>query len=491
MGAEDGDNWDTDGGDYDDGYAEEVEDDFLALEPATTNAFVFVANPSRNTVTRISVPSLAVLTTEVGVDPSVVATTDDYSTAVVFNQGTDDVSIVDSETMEVSTVEVRENFNQMEISPDGKWVVCYHDTAMEDEDDEAEESGALSYSEVSFVNVETLEHFPMVVGTDPHDVQFTDDSQLAVVVSDAYLSVIDLSSDELDSPTRLEISDDLIDPPEAEEVLLAPDGSYAFVRQFGATELVLVDLEALEVTTVATGDNPTDMDITPDGTQAVTVARGSAELWIYDLADPEGEAEVVAFPEDMVFGSVTLSPDDSQGLLYSTATGESLYATWDREAVDQDDAITVRGLVKPVDTIALSPTGGTALIFHDSTNGADVETSSPYYNEFALTLVDLDDFFSNPLLLPGEPSAYSNSEDGEIGFFIMEDEKYLVELDYATLLPNDIDLKSDPVHIGVLPDTRLVYASQDHELGRISFYDPDTEELQTITGFELNSGIEY
>jgi hypothetical protein len=73
----------------------------------------------------------------------------------------------------------------------------------------------------------------------------------------------------------------------------------------------------------------------------------------------------------------------------------------------------------------------------------------------------------------------------------MEDEKYLVELDYATLLPNDIDLKSDPVHIGVLPDTRLVYASQDHELGRISFYDPDTEELQTITGFELNSGIEY
>jgi hypothetical protein len=159
--------------------------------------------------------------------------------------------------------------------------------------------------------------------------------------------------------------------------------------------------------------------------------------------------------------------------------------------VDQDDAITVRGLVKPVDTVALSPTGGTAMIFHDASNGEDVEASSPYYNEFALTLVDLDDFFSNPLLLPGEPSAYSNSEDGEVGFFIMEDEKYLVELDYATLLPNDIDLKSDPVHIGVLPDTRLVYASQDHELGRISFYDPDTEELQTITGFELNSGIEY
>jgi hypothetical protein len=32
--------------------------------------------------------------------------------------------------------------------------------------------------------------------------------------------------------------------------------------------------------------------------------------------------------------------------------------------------------------------------------------------------------------------------------------------------------------------------SQDHDLGRISFYDPDDDSLETLTGFELNSGIE-
>jgi hypothetical protein len=59
----------TEEGDYEDGYEPEVEEDLLALMPATTPEYVFVANPDRNTVTRISVPGLAVITTEVGDTP--------------------------------------------------------------------------------------------------------------------------------------------------------------------------------------------------------------------------------------------------------------------------------------------------------------------------------------------------------------------------------------------------------------------------------------
>ena len=36
-----------------DDYEPEIEDDLLALKPATTPEYVFVANPDRNTVTRI------------------------------------------------------------------------------------------------------------------------------------------------------------------------------------------------------------------------------------------------------------------------------------------------------------------------------------------------------------------------------------------------------------------------------------------------------
>ena len=37
----------------------------------------------------------------------------------------------------------------------------------------------------------------------------------------------------------------------------------------------------------------------------------------------------------------------------------------------------------------------------------------------------------------------------------------------------------------------MAWASQAHELGRLSFYDPDAASLDTITGFELNSEIEH
>ena len=48
----------------DDDLGSEVENDFLRLVPATTDKYVFVANPARNTVTRVSVPSLDVITVE-------------------------------------------------------------------------------------------------------------------------------------------------------------------------------------------------------------------------------------------------------------------------------------------------------------------------------------------------------------------------------------------------------------------------------------------
>ena len=86
--------------DFDDGLGSENESNFLALRPATTDAYVFVANPDRNTVTRISVPSLEVLTVEVGVDPSLVETSADYSRAVTFNRGSDSVSVIAADSLD-------------------------------------------------------------------------------------------------------------------------------------------------------------------------------------------------------------------------------------------------------------------------------------------------------------------------------------------------------------------------------------------------------
>ena len=469
--------------------APEVERDFLALPPAQTEKYVFVANPDRNTVTRVNVRTLEVLTTSVGRDPDIVLTTPDYRTAAVFNRGDDSVSVVDAGTLTVETVEVREDFNQMRMSPDGAWVALFHDIANE-RDDDPPAQGLQSFNEASFVNLSTRDHFPMAVGFNPRMVRYTPDSTTAVIVSDAYLAVVDLTQDVL-LPQLIELTPDLLDPPEAEEVVLAPDGGFAFVRQFGTDEVLVVDLLARTVEPVPVGPNPTDLDLSPSGDQAVVVSRDARQLWVLDTADPYLPPKVVDLPPELYLGSLLFDPTGQQAVIYTTSTPTDRFVTWDVAT----DEVRTRALIKPVTGMAITPTGESMLAFHTQEDAPEADPS-PFSDSWALSIFSLDDFRSNPLKLPAEPTGYANSRDGRRGYFIMEDQPYLEVLDYVTLLPDEIELKSNPVYVGVLPplegdtDEPPAWVSQDHDLGRISFYEPSSDTLETITGFELNSAIE-
>ncbi|MCB9741761.1 MAG: hypothetical protein H6740_04045 [Alphaproteobacteria bacterium] len=484
-GAGDDGSWEppNDGGG--DGLGSEGEDDFLALRPPTTDRYVFVVNSARNTVSRISVPGLQVLTTEVGVSPSVALTTPDNARAVIFNEGSDDVTILDAESLEGTTVQVREHFNSMVMSPDGAWVACFRD--LDADGSSGSGGGAQSFNEVSLVNTLTGEHHLVVVGYNPRQITFTEDSSTALVVSNEYLAVVDLLSAEPEV-RMIQVAEDLLDAPPAEEIALTPTGDYAFLRQLGETRLVIIDLLTELVDRVEVGENPTDLDLTPDGQRAVVVARASSELFVFDATDPYATPEVIALPETELLGSVQFSPDGSKAILYTTAADINHYTTWDLDT----DEFTVRALQKPVAGVSLSPDGGTMLVFHEANRDAPETTaSSPFYREDALTLIDLDDFRQNTLLLDAPPSAYADSSDGAYGFFIMDGERVLEVIDYARLYHTEIALASDPVHVGVLPATTYAYVNQEHELGRLSFYDPSAGVLETITGFELNSGIEH
>ena len=470
--------------DNDDGFGSEQEEDSLALRPATTESYVFVANPSLNTVTRISVPSLAVITVEVGVNPTLVETSSDYTKAVTFNQGANSLSVIDAETLEVLDIDIRSNLNQMRMSPDGRWVICYHDLSV-DSDDVAQ-GAAISYNAISIVDLQEEKHFEAMAGSHPHDVQFTENSDTAIIISNDYLSVIDLT-EQTPSLERIAIADDLINPPKAEEVLLDPDGNYVLIRQYGVDELVLVNLQTStnQVSMIAVGANPTDMDVSLDGTQALVVSRGDQQIWVYDLSDPTLSPSVFDLPEEEVFGSLLLSPDGEQGLVYSTASELSRLGVWNL----QTDEVVVRGLIKPVSSVEISSNGETAILFHPQTNG-DTPTSSYYYNRYAMSLIDLNDYFSTSVQLSGEPDSFTSIAAENMGVYTMRGQSYLEMVDYDTFVPREIVLPSTPIHLGTLPDSSMAFVSQEHELGRISFLNTQTDDLQTVTGFELNSAIE-
>lgn len=500
--ASDTDSWDGAGqgggespgsGDDDDPGVPETEDDFLSLKPAQTDVYVFVANPTRGTVTRVNVETRDVKTTEVGNNPSAVVTMTDYSGAVVFNKDDDSISIIDAESLDVDTVDVRDNLNALVVSPDDMWAALWHDQRAVSAD-EPPPSGIVSFNEVSFVNLLTLKHYPQVVGFDPKTVAFTADGSLAVVVSDVSLALVDLTVDP-PAVATVNVTDDLLDPPEAEEVVVAPDGSYAFVRQFGATDIAVVDLVALTVDRIPVGDNPTDLDLAPDGSEAVVISRGSKEVYRFLVDDPFAVPAVLDLPADEEFGQVVFDPTGRKAILFSTASLASRYGAWDLGS----DFIEVRPLVKPIKSVSIGPTGDSMMVFHTLSNGDGADPLSPFYSEWAMTLIDLDDpsLRDNPVLLPNEPTGFADANNGEFGYFIMDSEPLLGVIHYPTLITSQVELRSNPVWVGVLPDLNPAdndeppaWISQEHELGRMSFYDPDDDGVETITGFELNSEIE-
>ncbi len=460
----------------------EEEDDFLKLAPAATDAYVFVANPSRDTVSRISVPSLEVITVEVGDNPTAVETTSDYLRAVTLNEADDSLTIIEAESLETTTVALRPGFNRLSMSGDGNWAIAWYDPDKESVEDSG---GIQSFNEISLVQLATHQHFPMAVGFSPNNVRWSDDGKLVVVVSDGSLAIIDLTADS-PVPATVDLAEDPMDAPAAEEVELSPDGSYAFIRQYGADDIAVVDLATRSVDRVPVGEDPTDLDLTPDGSYIAVVSRTARQIWRLDATNPFDTPNVLDLPEDSVYGSILFAGNGDRAVIYTTASRVARYGVWDVAT----GTVTERALEKPIQSVGVSPTGNSMLIFHTLENASDADPDSPFYGEWALTQIDLDDFRPNPLLLPAEPIGYSLSDDGRYGYFIMEGQPFIETLLFESLLYAEHKLPSNPVYVGVLPDTVVAYASQEHDLGRISFYDADAESLDTITGFELNSQIE-
>lgn len=473
--------------DYDDGYDAEEELAYIKLEPVVVGGHVFVANPDRSSLTRISIADLAVVTEDIGPEPAIMVGAEAQGRVVILDTVEDAIQLITADSLEVQSVAVRPNLNQMTLSPDGRWAIGYHSSAVPEE--QPDDGGSWSYSEVSVVDVSTGAHWPQSVGFEPASIQFADDSSGAVLVNDSWLTHLDLSGDAPVS-TRIQFAE-TYDPPVAEEVIVTPAGRYALIRQFATSSLVLVDLAEATVSALDVGDNPTDLDVTADGARAVAVARGSGELWIYDLNDPTATPEVLSLPKGTVLGSISLSADGSVGLLYSTASGRSQFVSW---AIDEDalgaDTFQIHGSVKPIASVQVSPLGGTAILVHSAEDPKDLDPDSAYAGAPAITLVDMTDFFTNPIRLSSTPEGMSFSDNDRWAFFYQQDQPWLEVADLDRLLMDEQALLSNPAHVGVFPGTAVAYTSQAHVLGRVSFLDADSSTFQTITGFELNAEIE-
>jgi hypothetical protein len=481
----------------------EIEAGFEA--PVLTGKYMWSANPESNRVAVVDAETLRVRTLEAGFAPTYLSAvpTDpstDETAAIVLNVRGENATLfhlTGGEPEDPLTFPTHPRANSWAISESGKWAVAWSDARAFEIVDPTD-----SFQNLTLILVAPESGEPRamrrVAGYRPSSVSFDAAEENLIVVSEHGLTVIDLT-DEANPQERdlVALSDDDSDPA-ARDVVVTADGETALVRVEGSNVIDFVNVGSGEISPVALAGAVTDLDVSQDGTLAVAVMRdrGEAALLPVPLAatDPTTIDTVTL---GGLFGSVSLAPDASTGVLYTNAIPVNDVLTLQ---LTGDDALTTRveDLRAPVRGVWVAPDAEHAVALLDPPAGS-VKAGAFGVVSTRARRAPLIEGTDAPAMEVALGPAGTN-----IALITIRDDLkqvygvHVVEL--STLQEDFLPLTSPPLSAGIIPALNKGFVAQEHPEGRITFIEfPEnvtdgsapTPTSTTLTGFELAARVVY
>jgi DNA-binding beta-propeller fold protein YncE len=228
------------------------------------------------------------------------------------------------------------------------------------------------------------------------------------------------------------------------------------------------------------------------------VQREAKKLSIVDVPadaiDPSGVTTLDL--SDGTVGSFVLSPDGRRALLFTNATLDERITM---VRLDEPGFPHVTfPLKKAVRAVGIAPDSRTAIIVNAKAFGDPNEagTVDEFIDKsFGYTLLDLASGFAKLQVTPVDAGPFAFSPDGAKAYVALDGG----DADIATRAVQIIttqtgvvitkELGSPPSAVGFLPSANAAFAAQRHPLGRVSFIDLTTDQVRTVTGFDLNGHV--
>lgn len=505
-------------GDNDD-EAPPEEEEFVVEQVASTEHYVFVPNESEGseTVALIDGRDFSVNPIRVGLDPARVEAADvetHGAVGYVLSRGEPTVSVVradiDDPEAAVEILSVPAEVNDLAMAPDGQHVLAYIDP---DEPIDASASAA-SLQTMALVRLgdepghEEVYELSVTPGID--DISFTEDGEQVFISGEDGVHRQQLDAIKSDAVVpRMDVSIEGLDIHAADrEVETTPDGEFLVIRNGTDAAVALYELgpdEGVERRRVVDLEGvPTDLDVVDRDGRAELVApiRSEEQVTVFDLEEAldaqegdDGFIEIID-AEGAHAGIGRWTPDRSAMAVFSTIPTEPQVGLVDMETGE----IQVKQLRNQIRTLQMSPDSRTAVAVHNrqegTASGADPEETFRYSE--GLTLWDLETGFLRPITLHGEPEqiAMVTGEDDRPYLFVMlvpsgfsdADSQGLMRIDLTTHATEFYSLPRLPTQLGAVAGQMFV--SQQQESGRITFFDIDTGDQHTVSGYELNAGIQ-
>ncbi|RDV38234.1 hypothetical protein DV096_10500 [Bradymonadaceae bacterium TMQ3] len=504
----------------------EVPESYTYSQPAIVGDKVYVANETLDAVAIIDSQSLEIEGVPVGRAPTqVVAPVEgagDDARVMVLNAGDHTVSLLDPDGEESLHVPVLPHANRLQATASGRFGVAWYDSS------EPGPAGDLSAITV----VSEAGSFDVAVGFLVRQVLFDEVGERALVISDDGVSVLELAAIESDrfvAPRPLTPPGfEAVDPAEL-RLHLGPQGESLVAWTPSQPFLFVSDLSEGSPVAIALGAPPTGAALAEatlvlalseaDRLLTITLPRGletaradqeARGVWVDATFVPPLADDAFLDSEGFSYlslpvpglGSVVLSDDASVAMAFTTNPQETrgvLVAMADRELSTVRFEKEVRGVLP-------DEVGKTFLVIHPRRPGSR-EGLTPADPEFvershAFSVLDIASHQTRLVLTElaiaravlfapdvGDAFVYLSYENPAPGAAELLAHREIVRVNLGSFRSEVLRLSALPDDMGLIPGSGRVYVNQVHPQGRITFVEAATGERQTVTGYQLNSGI--
>lgn len=243
----------------------------------------------------------------------------------------------------------------------------------------------------------------------------------------------------------------------------------------------------------------TDLDVSPDGTYALTVSRERGALLRIPVPGGFLDPALVKRTEivGVAAGAAAISANGHWAVLYTTVlTSERRIAILDLTGQLPQRVL---DLTKSIKGIAFSSSGDQAYVVHNKGDGdaseVGITPEEVLERSHGYTLVDLKRAFRKLQITETEANLSVTTPNAPYVFLSFQNATssmygtMVQRLDMDSLQVSSVQLGSIPISMGVVPAANRVFVSQQYDDGRLTFIDWTSLETTTVTGYELNSKI--
>ncbi|MCX7943433.1 MAG: hypothetical protein N2746_02860 [Deltaproteobacteria bacterium] len=497
----------------DTGYIEpERPNPYAAVPPITSDKYLFLLNPSNNSIAIIEPESLKVFSVKMDFSPKnlIVIPKTDYALVLADKASKIAMLSIDKDTTNILSFPLGQQYNDISVSPDGKYIIAYYNELLRQNNEIYAGEGRINLiktEDISKLKINPNEKIykEIDVGRRITNIFYSQERNTAYIVSKEriYFLRLDDPFNELGNQEFININPNYTENVKNRIATYLKNSEYIVLRYLSGQSLLVISTVDLKSYEIRFESVITDMRVAKGMNKIILSFRDVGKIKIIPI--PQGIVDNSLIKEvnlgDFLAGSLEICENQEfkKVLIYTNVYYREELMILDLNDYSFEKIDHSYELDKAINFILCSPNGLSAIIIHKK--GTDPNEHDP--TEIAINNQEGFSVFglvkkkiNTQLLLNTQPKTISFLDNSTYAMVTSsnpstnEFNAYIVELTKPIINDDNIQFYSDIIYAGSIPGKDIFYVLQKHPVGRISFIFMPSGIMKTITGFELNSLIE-